>query len=112
MNVVDCTHNIVFSFLHNYWQDLYGRMSESVFGSPGYYTVVYSSTSTGQADVCGYVNISSSSCLNGVCTSSLPSSCYNRNGNITVSVSAINVYGSGPNNSLVIGKRTLNFSKI
>ena len=75
------------------------------------YIAVYSNTSMGQTDVCGSANISSSSCVNGVCTSSLPSSCYDRNGNITVSVSATNVYGSGPNNSLVIGKKTLNFSQ-
>ena len=110
MNVVNCTDNIVFPSA-DYRQDLYSGMSESVIGSPGYYTVVYSNTSMGQIDVCGSADISSSSCLNGVCISSLPSSCYNRNGNITVSVSAINVYGSGPNNSLVIGKKTLNFSQ-
>ena len=72
--------------------------------SPLYYTVTYSNATSGQINlICGSDNISSSSCQQGVCTSSLPLSCYQNSGAVNISISATNVLGNGLASSVSIG---------
>ena len=55
--------------------------------------------------MCGSANISASHCLDGLCTASLPSPCYEVNGNtIRVTVSGTNSLGEGPHSTAFIGK--------
>ena len=79
-------------------------ISEGVDGSPLYYTVTYFNATFDQnVTICGSNNISSSSCLHGVCTSSLPLYCYQISGAINISVFASNRLGNGLTSSVSIG---------
>ena len=79
-------------------------ISEGVDGSPLYYTVTYSNAIFYQnVTICGSNNISSSSCLRGVCSSSLPLYCYQISGAINISVFASNILGNGLTSSISIG---------
>ena len=69
---------------------------EEVSGSPYYYTAFFSNGSM----KCSPTNVTASQCLNGVCTASLPSSCYQLNGNISASVSATNSLGEGESSNI------------
>ena len=81
-------------------------ISDGIKGSPLYYTVSYFNATSSQNNnsmICGSDNISSSSCKQGVCTSSLPISCYQNTGSINISISASNILGNGLASSVSIG---------
>ena len=76
-------------------------ISEGVDGSPLYY-IVNDIDASQYNTICGSDNISSS-CQQGVCSSSLPLSCYHINGPINVTIFASNRLGSGTSSSVSIG---------
>ena len=82
-------------------------ISDGINGSSLYYTVSYFNATSGQNNnnnmICGSDSISSSSCQQGVCTSSLPLSCYQNSGAVNVSISATNTLGNGLASSVSIG---------
>ena len=77
-------------------------LSDGVEGPPLYYVFSFSDL---RGVMCGSANVSvSSSCLNGVCTTTLPPNCYHPNGSIAMSVTSFNVVGEGPSKVIRIGK--------
>ena len=77
-------------------------ISGEVDGSPLYYAVTYFDASQNNT-ICGSDTISSSSCQQGVCSSSLPLSCYENNGPINASIIASNMLGNGLTSFASIG---------
>ena len=78
-------------------------ISEGIDGSSLYFIVTYFDANQNNS-VCGTSNISSSSCLQDICMSSLPISCYQNGGAINISIFATNSLGNGWTSCASIGK--------